>query len=471
VTTISQQYLELIIVLLILSIIFYTIFTLYRKSEKLLLLNKALKNENSALKEENLHYKMESESVAQKLSKFDKLQENEHQYYELLGEYNSLLEQYSNLKREYQEAKEQLKKLYEYKQRSVSLEELLEQQKEIIATLQEEMAKEFKLLSNDVLEKRQESLQQSSQEQLKLLLEPFESEMKNFQSRLEQLHSNQHQSIALLRGEILQIKSLNQTLANEANALTKALKGDSKLQGNWGELILEKALESCGLREGIEYKREESFKVEEGSLRADVVLYLPENKHIVIDAKVSLNAYSKMVQAKSQAEQEQAKSAHIVSLKRHIDTLASKQYHMLSQLQAPEFTLMFIPIEAAYLAAIEEDAQLFEYAFERKVAVVTPTTLMTTLKTVSTLWKLANHDKNMEQLANEAALMHDKFALFLEEFLLVEQRLHQAQNSFDTAKQRLVSGQGSLFSKIKRVGDLSAKTKKQLPLVEKDGHI
>ena len=466
--TISQQYLEVTIVLLILFILFFTLFNLYRKNQRLFALNRALQEENRSLREANLNYKIENENFAQKLEKFEELQEKEHQYYELLGEYNSLQEQYSSLKEELAEAKEQLEKLHEYKQRILSLEELLEREKSVIAKMQEEMAKEFKLLSSEVLEQKQKSLQSSSQEQLKLLLEPFESEIKNFKSRLEQLHSTQHQSLASLRGEILQIKSLNQTLANEANALTKALKGDTKLQGNWGELILEKALESCGLRKGIEYKREESFHNEEGSLRADVVLYLPEDKHIVIDAKVSLNAYSKMVQAKSQEALESAKKAHIMSLKKHIDTLAAKQYHMLNQLQAPEFTLMFIPIEAAYLAAIEYDANLFEYAFERKVAVVTPTTLLTTLKTVATLWKLANHDKNMQKLANEAALMHDKFALFLDEFLAIEQRLQQAQSSYDTAKQRLVSGQGSLFHKIKKVGDLSAKTKKELPTIEKE---
>ncbi len=467
-TTISQQYLEVTIVLLILSIIFYTLFSLYRKNEKLLSLNRALKEENQQLNETNLHYKIEHENLAGKLAKFEELQAIENKYYELLGEHSSLKEHHKRIEAELSVTKEQLKTLYEYKERVASLEELLESQKSIVKNMREEMTKEFKLLSSEVLEQKQESLQSSSQEQLKLLLEPFESELKSFQSRLEQLHTNQHNSLASLRGEILQIKSLNQTLANEASALTKALRGDSKVQGDWGELILERALEACGLREGVEYKREVNFKSEEGSLRPDVILYLPEQKHIVIDAKVSLSAYSKMVQAGSKEERERAQRAHIVSLKKHIDTLATKQYHMLNKLQAPEFTLMFIPIEAAYLAAIEFDSNLFEYAFERKVAVVTPTTLLTTLKTVSTLWKLANHDKNMQKLASEAALMHDKFALFLEEFLVVEQRLVQAQNAYDSAKQRLVNGQGSLFSKIKRVGNLSAKTKKSLPSIEED---
>lgn len=464
----SQQYLELIVLLLVLSVIFYVIFTLYKKSQMLLSKSRVLTKENQELKELKLHLQSKNSHLIEKLERFDELQDIEHKYHELLGKQTPLQEQLHSFKVQLQEANTQIEELLSYKQRSINLEELLEKQKSTFSQIQEQMKKDFKLLSSEVLQQKQEHLQKSSKEHLQQLLKPFESELKNFKGRLEQLHNNQYQSLATLRGEILQIKSLNQTLANEANALTKALKGDKKLQGNWGELILEKALESCGLREGKEYKREAVFKGQEGSLRADVVLFLPEDKHIVIDAKVSLNAYSQMVQASSKEELESAKKAHIISIKKHIDTLASKQYHMLNELRAPEFTLMFIPIEAAYIAAVDTDANLFEYAFERKVAVVTPTTLLTTLKTVSTLWKLANHDKNMQKLANEAALMHDKFALFLEEFNAIEQRLFQAQSAYDNAKQRLISGRGSLFGKIKKVGELSSKTKKSLPPLESD---
>ena len=467
-TTISQQYLELIIVIILLSIIFSIIFKLYRKNEQLIFEDRRLKSDNNLLSQESIRYKTEIQNYQESLKKLEELESVEHKYYELTGEYKRIQENETILKEELGNLKVELLELRDYKQRTKSLEEALESKKTLLQNMQEEMAKEFKLLSSELLEQKQQSLQKSSNEQFKLLLEPFESELKSFKSRLEQMHENQHKSLSTLRGELMQIKTLNQTLANEANALTKALKGDSKVQGNWGEMILEKALELSGLRKGIEYKREQSFQEEQGSLRADVILYLPENKHIVIDAKVSLSAYSKIVQSESKQEIESAKKSHILSLKRHIDTLATKQYHMLSDLKTPEFTLMFIPIEAAYLSAVEIDANLFEYAFERNVAVVTPTTLLTTLKTVSALWKLANHDKNMQQLANEAALMHDKFALFLEEFLTLEQRLQQAQSAYDNAKLRLISGQGSLFNKIEKVGKLSSKTKKELPQLKSD---
>lgn len=344
-----------------------------------------------------------------------------------------------------------------------SLQEALDSKEKLVQSLKEDMTKEFKNLSSELLESKQKSLQEGNKEQLKLLLEPFDRELKGFKEYIAKLNHEQNQSVSLLRGELIQIKELNASLSKEANNLTKALKGDNKLQGNWGELILEKALESYGLREGKEFKREQVFQDEDKKLRTDVVLFLPDDKHIVIDAKVSLSSYSDILKAQTPEEEKRAKDAHIISIKRHIDILASKQYHMLSSLKAPEFTLMFIPIEAAYLMALEIDNLLYEYAFERNVAVVTPTTLLTTLKTVATLWKLANHDKNMVKLAKEAASMHDKFALFLEEFNQIENRLTQALSSFDKAKNRLHSGHGSLHSKIKTIGELSGKSRKSLP--------
>lgn len=466
-TTISQQYLELTLVILLLCIVLFTMFTLYRKNSTLYRLNVELKSKLKALGEENSSLKAKNSQLIQNQQRLLELERLSQKYYELTGQYTILQEKHEELEKEFKDATLKLQQLQLLQSKTQSLQEALESKREVLTKLQEQMASEFKALSSELLEKKSQNLQQRSKEQMKLLLEPFEGELKNFKTRLEQMHENQYQSLASLRGEILQIKALNNTLAQEANALTKALKGESKLQGNWGELILEKALESCGLREGVEYKREQSFKNGDSKLRADVVLYLPENRHIVIDAKVSLTHYSEVVKAKEQEMAKLAKKAHIMSMKRHIDTLATKQYHLLNELRAPEFTLMFVPIEAAYLLALESDSNLFEYAFERNVAVVTPTTLLTTLKTVSSLWKLANHDKNMQKLAQEAALMHDKFVLFLEEFLALEQRLNQAATAYGSAKTRLISGQGNLFSRIERVGKLSGKTKKNLPSLEK----
>ncbi len=390
----------------------------------------------------------------------------EDKYKEATIKLETKIEQIKDLEDKLKENSKKLEELNILQEQNRVLKSALDTKDTIVTQLKEEMTQEFKNLSNDLLESKQKSMQEANKEQLKLLLEPFDKELKGFKEHIEKLNRSQSESISLLRGELIQIKDLNSSLSKEANALTKALKGDNKIQGNWGEFILEKALESYGLREGIEFKREQSFQNENSKLRADVVLYLPDNKHIVIDAKVSLKSYSDILKAKDEKEAKIAKNAHIVSIKRHIDTLASKQYHNLNALKAPEFTLMFIPIEAAYLMALEIDNSLYEYAFEKNVAVVTPTTLLTTLKTVSTLWKLANHDKNMAKLAQEAASMHDKFALFLEEFNQVENRLKQALNSYDIAKNRLTHGQGSLYGKIKNIGLLSGKSKKSLPKLE-----
>ena len=448
----SIKILEFIIVIGILIALGITIFRLYIKNEKLLKANSLLKDKIVKIKDNN-----------QRLSnQVEQLKEIENRYNQLLGSNLATKNELKELKNTLLENQNKIEQLSVFKQKAISLEETLKEKEQ----LKEEMSREFKNLSNELLESKRKILQDENRENLKLLLEPFDAQLKSFKNRLEGLNREQNQSISMLRGELLQIKELNKTLSSEAKTLSKALKGDNKIQGNWGELVLERALEASGLREGKEYKREQTFKDENVRLRADVIVYLPEDKHIVIDAKVSLKSYSQILKANGQDELKRAKQTHIISIKRHIDTLASKQYHMLSSIKAPEFTLMFIPIEAAYLMALDIDNSLYEYAFERNVAVVTPTTLLTTLKTISTLWKLANHDKNMLILAQEAASMHDKFALFLEEFIQIENRLNQAQHAYNSAKNRLLNGQGNLHSKISKIGELSGKTKKILPKIE-----
>ncbi len=387
---------------------------------------------------------------------------------ELEAEVKSKSEKIDELNKKIEDSSSELQNLRVEQERVKFLQEALDKKDEVVENIKNEMTKEFKNLSNELLESKQKSLQDVNREQIKLLLEPFDKELKGFKEHINKLNSEQNQSVALLRGELIQIKEFSSSLSKEAKSLTKALKGDNKVQGNWGELILERALESYGLREGKEFKREQTYQDEDRKLRTDVTLFLPDNKHIIIDAKVSLNSYSDILKATTKEEEQRAKNAHIISVKRHIDNLASKQYHMIDTLKAPEFTLMFMPIEAAYLMALDSDNLLYEYAFERNIAVVTPTTLLTTLKTVATLWKLANHDKNMVKLSKEAASLHDKFALFLEEFNQVEFRLQQALISYDKAKNRLHSGHGSLHSKIKSIGELSGKSKKSLPATEEN---
>ena len=456
---IKIEYILSILAVTIIALIGYIIITILNQNRRLQHITNSLKAKNIELNTKNLN-------LQQQLEELIPLKELKESYYQLKGSYNILLTQLKELKNNLEEAKQQLKKYELIKNQNQILQQSLEQKEQFIKELEDKLSHKFDSLANKIFENKTSRFLEDSNTHIKRLLEPFNKELSSFKEQVEKINTTQNQSISMLRGELLQIKELNQALSKEANALVNALKNDSKVQGNWGELILERALESCGLKEGIEYKKEQYFKSDNGNLRADVILNLPDNKHIVIDAKVSLKSYTEILKLQEPSEIEKAKKRHIISIKRHIDILASKQYHKLEQIKAPEFTLMFIPIEGAYLMALEIDSSIFEYAFERGVAVVTPTTLLTTLKTVSTLWKLANHDKDMQTLAKEAALLHDKFALFLDDFNTIEQRLNQAISSWENAKAKLISGQGNLHNRIRKIGELSGKTKKKLSLID-----
>ena len=458
----TNIYIVSLFFIIIVAFLGYFIYTLREKANRLKRAYLKLKEQHDLIEEQKIKLEFQNRNQAEKLEKFAYFEEIENSYFQLKGSSEAMKKELSDLKMQYNEAVKELEALRLIKSQNQTLKENLEQKEQFIKSLEESLSSKFTALADKIFEQKQNSFLKLSDDKIKSLLEPFNKELSSFKTQVEKINQSQSQSVNLLRGELMQIKELNLTLSKEANALVNALKNDSKVQGNWGELILEKALESCGLKEGQEYKKEQHFKNEGGNLRADVVLYLPENKHIVIDAKVSLKSYTEILKLQDSKEISEAKKRHIISIKRHIDTLANKQYHKLDKLKAPEFTLMFIPVEGAYLMALEIDSSIFEYAFERGVAVVTPTTLLTTLKTVSTLWKLANHDKNMQTLAKEAATLHDKFAIFLEDFNAIEQRLTQAQTAWQNAKTKLVTGQGNLHNKIQKIGNLSGKAKKKL---------
>jgi len=460
------EYFLFLIIFLVITITGYLFWNLYRENQRLRTYYKALLKAKNSLEDNNVKLQIQNSNLKQMLKDFNELEEYKSKYFLMKGELDSTKDELKTLRDRFYNLSEELKDLRIYKAKTEVIKEQLEEKEALISKLQDELSSNFKNLANELLQKNQESFLNQNSKEFKSLLEPFDKELKSFKEQMEKISYSQNQSINLLRGELMQIKELNKTLSKEAHTLAKALKGDSKLQGNWGEMILERALKACGLREGKEYKKEQFFKGEEKNLRADVIVYLPDNKHIVIDSKVSLKYYTQILESEDKNEIERFKKAHIISLKRHIDTLATKQYHKIEKLQTPEFTLMFIPIEGAYLMALESDSSIFEYAYERGVAVVTPTTLLTTLKTIATLWKLANYDKNMEKLAKEAASLHDKFAIFLEDFKNIELRLNQAVNSYESAKSKLILGQGNIYNKIEKIGILSNKSKKTLPKLE-----
>ena len=425
----TQNLLEFIVLMAILSGIFITIYRLYIENIALKDKYSALHKNSLLLKEKALKLMTKNEALEKEAKEIERLKEIESSYNQLLGKQTKLEEELELTKAQSALYNTQLQELQALIERNKSLQEALSEKDKLIKTLKEQMIVEFKNLSNELLEEKQKSIQKSSKEQLEQILKPFDRELKEFKDIVTKINSEQSNSINMLRGELTHLKELNSTLSKEAKELAEALKGSNKLQGNWGEIILERALEASGLRKGVEYKREVELFDNDKKYRADAIVYLPDNKHLIIDSKVSLNSFIEAVKTDSK----EAKLKLLQSIKRHIDILSNKKYHLLDNLLTPELTLMFIPIEYAFSLALEQDSTILEYALSKGVSIVTPTTLFATLKSIATIWRLSKHDKNMQLLAKEAGSLHYKFALFLEEFNKIEQRLIQAQNSWESA--------------------------------------
>ncbi len=334
----------------------------------------------------------------------------------------------------------------------------------LLESAKTELSNEFKVLANQIFESKQAQFTQHSQSTIDAILKPMQGTLEAFKSRVELVHKEDLEGRASLTEQLKQLHSLNNQMSEDTHNLTRALKGDSKTQGNWGELILERLLERSGLTEGVEFDREKSFTDNSGKrLRPDVIINLPDNKHIVIDSKVSLLHYESTLNSENEPKKTSALKSHLQSLKNHIDVLASKRYEHLEQLNAPDFVLMFVPVEGAYLMAIEADPSIFEMAFEKRVAVVTPTTLFTTLKTIEQLWRYERQSENTLKLIKRAAEVHDKFVGFVESFEKVGKQLQTAQTSYDSARKQMISGQGNLVRQAEMLKDLAGKTKKEIP--------
>ncbi len=334
----------------------------------------------------------------------------------------------------------------------------------LLEEAKEKLALEFKSLANQIFEEKQSKMTEHNKATLDDIIKPMQKDISEFKQRMEQVHKEDIEARSALSQHLSQLKELNLQMSQDALNLTQALKGDSKAQGNWGEMILEKLLESSGLREGHEFEREQSFINDEGKRqRPDVIIRMPGDKQVIIDAKVSLTDYERAVSAQDTEAQKQHVRAHCKSIQTHIQTLANKRYDHLEGVHSPDYVLMFMPIEAAYLMAIEADSSIFEAAFDKRIAVVTPSTLYATLKLIEQLWRYERQSENVAKLMNRAGLLHDKVADFMKSFEDVGNRLTQAQSSYDKAFGQIKSGRGSVLSQIKTLGDLSGKAKKDIP--------
>ncbi len=363
-----------------------------------------------------------------------------------------------------QELHEARVQLREYQ---VTLEEERRATDEKLALLErnrDALKQEFENLANKIFEQKSERFSQQTRTSLDTLLNPFRDQLQDFRKRVEDVYTTETKDRQALRSEIQSLQALNQQITEEAANLTRALKGDKKIQGNWGEVILERVLERSGLRKGIEYETQGSYRDGEGQLlRPDVIVHLPDSRNLVVDSKVSLLAYQQWVVAEEDAEREAALKAHVEAVRQHIRTLSEKDYSQLHGLHSPDFVFLFMPIEPAFVAAFQHDENLFAEAFERKIIVVTPTTLLATLRTIENIWRYERQSQNARRIAERAGAVYDKLRVFVEAMERMGSQLQTVQGTYDNAMNTLTRGRGNLISQANRFVELGVRVKKELP--------
>lgn len=339
------------------------------------------------------------------------------------------------------------------------LQQKLTEQKEDLKHIQEQFKAEFKALAGDVLKEQSKEFKEKNES----VLQPFREQIKSFQEAVVKQNEDNIARATSFKEHIDSLKQMNLKISEDAQNLTKALKGDNKQQGNWGELILEKVLESSDLVKGQEYETQVNDTNDDSKrIQPDVVIYLPEEKHIIIDSKVSLTAYEKYVNAESIEVQQTALKEHLASIKAHIVGLAEKKYQSAQRLTSPDFILMFIPIESSFGVAIREDISLFNFAWDRKIVMVSPSTLLATLKTIASIWKQEKQNKNVLLIAEESGKLYDKFVGFLEDLESIETNFKRVNTQLDDAKKKLSTGRGNIIGKVEKLKELGAKASKNI---------
>ncbi len=328
---------------------------------------------------------------------------------------------------------------------------------------QEELRNEFKLLANTILEEKSNKFTEQNKENIKNILNPLEEKIKTFEKKVEDTQKESISMHSALKEQLLGLKDLNLQMTKEATNLTKALKGDSKMQGNWGELVLERVLEKSGLEKDREYFVQQSFTLDDGSrVMPDVVLHLPDNKKMIIDSKASLTAYERLVNADKEDEGTHLK-AHVNSIKKHVDDLSEKNYQDLYDIESPDFVLMFVPIEPAFAVAVNEDNTLYNRAFEKNIVIVTPSTLLATLRTIDTMWNNEKQQRNAIEIARQAGALYDKFEGLVKDLTGVGKKIDAAKTDYSSAMNKLVEGKGNLITSVQKLKKMGAKAKKELP--------
>ena len=368
-------------------------------------------------------------------------------------EKTEILDQLTNEKKRMSQAEESFK---------AQREKLIEQ-KQFVDESQQRFKTEFENVANKILKEKTAEFTEVNKLNLDTLLNPLKENIKSFEDKVDKVYKSESDERNVLKGTIDQMMLMNKTMSIETLNLTKALKGDNKKQGNWGEMVLDKLLESSGLIAGVNYSKQKSFTAEDGNrLQPDVIIFLPEEKHIVIDSKVSLVAYERLVSSDVEEDRDTLTKLHVNSIKTHINGLSGKNYHDLYDINTPEFVLLFVPIESSFAIAIQYDQELFDFALKKRVVVVTPSTLMATLKTVAFMWKQEQQTKNAIDIATKAGQLYDKFVGFVTDLQKVGEHIDKSQKVYGDAMNKLSTGSGNLLGRVENLKKLGAVANKSL---------
>ena len=338
------------------------------------------------------------------------------------------------------------------------------EQKAEVEKLQEKFTKEFENLANKILDEKSNKFTKQNKDNIDIILKPLQDKIEKFEKKVEDTHKESIDRHAMLRQQIIGLKELNEQMSKEATNLTKALKGDSKIQGNWGELVLEKVLEKSGLEKDREYFVQNSFTNADGKrILPDVVIHLPDNKRMIIDSKVSLVGYERYVNEENEELKERHLKEHLTSLKRHVDQLSAKNYQDIYEMESPDFVLLFVPIEPAFAIAINKDNSIYNKAFEQNIIIVTPSTLLATLRTIDTMWTNEKQQRNAIEISRQAGALYDKFEGLIKDLTGVGKKMDDAKSDYSAAMNKLFEGRGNLITSVEKLKKMGAKAKKSLP--------
>ena len=330
--------------------------------------------------------------------------------------------------------------------------------------LQEKFTKDFEILANKILEDKSSKFTEKNKENMEQILNPLQEKIKSFEKKVEDTHKESIEKQSALRQQILGLKELNEQMSKDAVNLTRALKGDSKKQGDWGELQLETILEKAGLQKDIHYTTQDGYRDEEERLKKpDLIINLPDQKHLIIDSKVSLTGYERFFNAENEMDEKVSLKSHVQSIQKHIKELGTKNYTALYGINSPDYVIMFVPIEPALMIALQQDQDLYLQALDKNVVMVSTSTLLATLSTVASIWKQEDQKRNVIEIASQAGALYDKFEGLVQDLLKIGKQINASQESYKGAMNKLSEGKGNLITRVEKLKALGAKTKKSIP--------